>query len=91
MNFFSKYTVKKFVLFCTCYVDSTYFPVDFFNNCAKLSILTQVQNSSRVRHGSLGCGMAQRVRHGSEGAAWLSRVRHGSLGCGMAQRVRHGS
>jgi hypothetical protein len=28
--------------------------------------------------------MALRVRHGSEGAAWLR-------GCGMAQRVRHGS
>jgi hypothetical protein len=40
----------------------------------------------RVRHGSVGCGMAQ------QGAAWLSRVRHGSEGCGMAQlRVRHGS
>ncbi len=36
---------------------------------------------SRVRHGSVGCGMAQ------QGAAWLSRVRHGSVGCGMAQLV----
>jgi hypothetical protein len=35
----------------------------------------------------IGCGMAHRVRHGSEGcgmahkdAAWLIRVRHGSQG-----------
>ncbi len=34
---------------------------------------------------SVGCGMAQRVRHYSEGAAWL-------VGCGIARfRVRHGS
>ncbi len=37
----------------------------------------------------LGCGVALRVRCGSEGAVWLIRVRCGSEGCGVAQIVAH--